>query len=56
MEASGASLTLMLIALGGAHLRIELGPDLFEQLVEAGRVVGGHRAHGAMRIHGHGCD
>lgn len=46
-------LTLMLEAFRLAHLGVELGPDLVEKLVETGGIPGGHRAHAAMRVHGH---
>lgn len=47
-------LTLMLKALRLAQVSFELGSDLVEELVEAGRVAGGDGAHAAMRVHGHG--
>jgi len=52
----GGWLTLMLVVLGSAHLRVELGADLVEQVVDAiGAIVWGHGAHAAMGgIHGHG--
>ena len=49
-------LTLMLKGLAVSHLRIELGSDLVEELVEARHVVRGrrHASHAAVaRIHGH---
>lgn len=45
--------TLMLKVFTLALLAIEFGSDLLQQLVEAS-VAGGHSAHAAMRIHGHG--
>lgn len=49
-------LTLMLIVLAGAHLRLKLGPDLLEELVQPGAIVPWRNApHSAMGgIHGHG--
>lgn len=43
----------MLEALGLAHLRLEFGPDLLEQLVEASRIAWGDAPHAAVRVHGH---
>ncbi len=50
-------LTLMLVALAGAHLGLELGPDLVQKLGQAAdAVAGGHSAHAAMAtaVHRHG--
>jgi hypothetical protein len=41
----------MLEALGLAHLRVKLGANLVEELIETGRVVGGDGPHTAMRVH-----
>lgn len=52
-------LTLVLIVLGLAQLRFELGPNVLEQLVQAGGAVDSGRSpsHATMtRVHGHLCD
>lgn len=46
----------MLEAVALAHLRLKLGADLVEELVEARGVGGGDGPHSAMGIHGYeGC-
>lgn len=51
-------LTLVLVVFALANLGLELGADVIEQLVQAGRAVpsGWDASHASVRIHGHGCD
>lgn len=58
MAAGSGMLTLVLIVFALANLGLELGADVVEQLVQAGRAVPSRwdAPHASVRIHGHDCD
>lgn len=51
-------LNLVLVVFALANLGLELGADVVEQFVQAGRAVpsGWDAPHASVRIHGHDCD
>lgn len=51
-------LTLVLVVLALANLRLELGANLVEQLIEAYGATssGRNTSHSSMRVHRHACD
>lgn len=58
IAAGSGMLTLVLVVFALANLGLELGADVVEQLVQAGRAVpsGWDAPHASVRIHGHDCD
>lgn len=58
LAAGSGMLTLVLVVFALANLGLELGADVIEQLVQAGRAVpsGWDAPHASVRIHGHDCD